>query len=198
MHQLQLSNANWQRTNPGGNYSTNGYPTRVPTITAPYQATPTGGAAGDGVIAMGAGGMEAPFHLLLVPYGVGADDTTFSLTVLGWRATNFSTDLTQPLWVPVTLGVYQATLSATVGVAGSNLGTTQAFADAITVTSGPSFINAAAPNTIPPICPNWFVISAAADSIGMISQPSFGFQYLEVIFTTGGSATSCNALYAKA
>lgn len=200
MYLDHLSNAAWQQTNPGGNYSTNGYPTRNPTQLVPNLVTSGVTSAGDGVIPLGYGGSICPYHVILIPYGVGADDTTFSLTVLGWRPTtgNFGATLTQPLWVPVTIAVYQATLGTASGVAGSDLPSTQKFADAITVTSGPSFINSAAPNTIPPVSLDWLVISAAADSIGMIVQPTFGFQFLEVIFTTGGSATSCNALYCKA
>ncbi len=175
-----LSNQFWSQTNLT-NYSTNGYPTRIPTTTKP---------SGDGVIAFGDGGNYSPKHLVLIPYGVGSS-STFSLKVLGWRATNLG--LGVPLWVPVAFATYAITVGTGAGIAGADLGTTSLFATTITSTGGPTFITSGAA----PICPDWFQISPTGNIIGMICQESFGFPVLEVIFTTGGSATSCNALYCK-
>ncbi len=185
----------WQRTNPGGNYATNGYPSRIPTTTRPDQQTPTGGSVGDGVIPWGLQGNYSSYNLMLVPYGVGTDDQTFKLQVLGWRPTQLNVGF--PLWIPVQLIEVTCSLSATTGVAGSDLGTTQMFCDAITYSSGgPSLNNAAAPNTIPPIVPDFALFSNAPDVIGFLIVRGLGFPFLEVIFTTGASATSCNALWA--
>jgi hypothetical protein len=180
----QLSNETYALTN-SVNYSTNGYPTKIPTTTAP---------SGDGVIGFGHLGGYCPGHLLLIPIGIGAG-ATFSLKVLGWRATKLppGQPATLPLWVPVELATYAITLGTATGVAGSDLGVSTLFPTTITSTGGPTFITTGAA----PICPDWFQISPGSNSIGMISQSSFGFRFLEVIYTTGGSATSCNGLYAK-
>ena len=93
-------------TNPGGNPNNNGYPTRIPTTTPPWQGNTGSGVvtAGDGVVMVGGdqspsgAGATAPRYLQLVPYGVGSDTNTFSLTVLGWRPTNLGKGVS--LWVP--------------------------------------------------------------------------------------------------
>lgn len=177
----ELSNDSWARTH-ATNYSTNGYPARVPTITKP---------SGDGVVPMGDAGNYSPKHLKLIPYGVGSSTNTFAMKVLGWRPTRLNIGL--PLWIPVELCTYAVTVGTGTGVAGADLTTTSLFATTITSTGGPTFITTGAP----PICPDWCQISPGTNAIGMICQESFGFPLLEIIFTTGGSITSANSLYAK-
>ncbi len=194
----ELSNETWALTNPGGNFSNNGYPTRAPQTLPPNQtAVSTGLAAiGDGVIPFGhGGGAMSPRGMMLVPIGAGSNDNTFSFTVLGWRATKLNVGL--PLWVPVPLMICQATLGSGVGIANSDLGASVLFADTITCSVGPTLINTAAPNTVPPVVPDEFLLSPTGDAVAAVFVRSFGFRFLEVIFTTGGSATSCNALYCK-
>lgn len=189
----ELSNQTWALTNPGGNFSNNGYPTRIPSVTSPAQVAVSTGlqAIGDGVIAFGHLGADCPRGLLLIPIGTGSDDNTFSITILGWRATRLGVGL--PLWVPTVLGVYQATLGTAVGVVNSDLGTTTRFADTVTMSVGPTFVTSGAA----PVTEDWFMSSPSNNAIGAIFQRTYGFRYLEVIFTTGGSATDCNALYCK-
>ena len=177
----KLSNQVWAQTH-ATNYSTNGYPTRIPTVTQP---------SGDGVIAFGHTGEYSPANLILVPYGAGSATNTFSLQVLGWRATKLG--IGAPLCIPVSLGTYAITLGSGTGVAGADLTTAALFATTITMTGGPTFETSGAA----PVVLDWCQISPGSNAIGMISCASFGFRFLEVIYTTGGSATSCNALYCK-
>jgi hypothetical protein len=192
----RLSNEVWKLTNPGGDYTNNGYPSRIATTTAPpLNATSGSGlqATGDGVIPFGQDGAEADGWLHLVPIGSGTG--TFSLTILGWRQTKLGVGV--PLWFPCPLAAYNVTLGTMAGVVNSDLPTTEVFGQSDTITLGPTLVNSAAPNTVPPIVEGWCSVSPGSNAACFISTPSFGFRYLEVIFTTGGSATSCNALYVK-
>lgn len=169
----------------GTNYSANGYPTRIATKTMP---------SGDGVIPCGQGGYETVSHITILPFGTGSDNNTFGMKVLGWKQTNIpTTPGVLSLWIPHELITFALTLSAAVGVSGTQIGSTQRFADTITSTGGPTFITSGAL----PIIDDWFQCSPAGDIPGVIKQPTFGFQLLELIFTTGGVATDCNALWSK-
>jgi hypothetical protein len=180
-----LSNETYALTN-SVNYSTNGYPSRIPTTTAP---------SGDGVIPMGHMGGYSPNHLILVPFGVGSSTNTFTMQILGWRATKLppGQPASLPLWIPVNLGEYTITLGTATGVAGADLTTTSLFNTTITFTGGPTFVTAGAA----PVSLDWLQISPGSNKIGMISVRSFGFRFMETIYSTGGSATSCNSLYCK-
>jgi hypothetical protein len=170
-------------------YSTNGYPTRVATTTDP---------AGDGVVALGQGGALTPQWLDLFPVGHGSDDATFTLKVLLWYHTQGITPGTPKIWFFRTLGEWTCTLGTCVGVAGSDLDNTVRFADTITMTGGPTLItNAAAPTTLTaaPIVEKWFNTSPTGNVPGTLTVPALGARKAEVIFSTGGSATDCNALW---
>lgn len=193
-----LSNETWALTNPGGNFTNNGYPTRVPTLLAPPLGATAGTGLqkqGDGVIAMGHGGNYSPNNLILLPFGAGVATNTFTMKVLGWRPTKLGPGqpASAPLWIPVVLGTYTITLGTGTGVAGADLTTTALFATTITMTGGPTFVTAGAP----PISLEWLQVSPTGNDIGFISVRSFGFRYMETIFSTGGVATSCNSLYCK-
>lgn len=177
----QLSVQSWQRTN-ATNYSTSGYPTRIPTLVTP---------AGDGVIPFGHDGGLTSLNLLLLLYGVGSSTNTFSFKILGWAPTKFNVGV--PLWVPTVMMIGQATLGTGAGIAGADVDATGLFATTITCSVGPTFVTTGAA----PIIPDWFQVSPGSNDIGMVVCRSFGFRFLEVIFTTGGSATSCNALWRK-
>jgi len=178
-----LSGATYALSN-ATNYATNGYPTKAPTLTQP---------SGDGVIPCGFLGSESPEFLTLLPIGVGASNNTFSMRVLGWRPTQIPALALRPLWIPVPLVDYAMTLGTASGATGGELGTTTLFADTITSTVGPTFITSGAA----PIAPGWYQISPVNDLVGMIHQATLGFPFLELIFTTGGVATSCNCLWAR-
>src|SRR5581483_11693834 len=130
--QERLSSQGWKKVRTA-NYGTNGYPTRVPTLTKP---------TGTGVISLGDGGAGCPPYVLLVPFGTDASTHTGSLTVLLWRATAVNPGNPQmALWVPHALCSAQFTLSTSVpGQAGADVDNTQSFATTITMTGGPIFI----------------------------------------------------------
>ena len=178
-----LSNECWAQTNPVASVTATTFPSKIPTTTQP---------SGDGVIVFGHGGGEdCPGHLMLIPYGAGSATNTMNVQVIGWRATRLNIGV--KLWIPVVLCTYAVTLGTGTGVAGADLTTTALFATTITSTGGPTFITSGAA----PVSIDWLQISPGSNGIGMISQRSFGFRLLEVIFNTNSSATSCNALYCK-
>lgn len=207
---LDTLSSRWKPTNPGGNYTNNGYPTRVPTTTLPAALALSTGiqAVGDGVIQLGAGGTESPIYLDLVPFGVDASTHTFSFQILGWSETtgtlgnifggssNVQGNL--PLWVPVWLGTYQATITTTLpGIAGSDIGSTQSFASAITCTAGPVYGTAPTQSPDGAYAGGAAILTGGTTGVAMVELMTRGFRFLEVIFTTGGVVTSCNALYRK-
>jgi hypothetical protein len=206
MHLDERSDQFWAITNPGANVTVSSFSSRIPTSVSPEKVTVGVNTAGDGVIGCGqttglqsSGGSYSPRWIMLIPFGVGAADTTMNLRVLGWTPTiGLGGGSPQQLWIPTNLGTYQATMGGSTGVAGADIGSGSNFADGITLTdSGPSFINSAAPNTIPPIIEGWFIQTVVDDGIAMLSVPTFGFRFIEVIFNTNSSVTSCNALYRK-
>lgn len=181
-------------TNPGGNYTANGYPTRIPKIARPDQVTAQVTSAGDGVVTCGLLGSITAQRLLLIPIGVGSATNTFGMKILGWSMTNLGIPNVQPLWIPEELVTYAVVLGSAAGVTGAELTSATLFATTITSTGGPTFITSGAP----PVSLDWFQISPGSNAIGIIMQPTFGHRFIEVVFTTGGSATSCNCLYRKA
>ncbi len=183
-------------TNPGGNYTNNGYPTRIPQSMPPTKTALSTGlqAIGDGVIACGApDGNYAAGYVYLIPIGAGSSTNTFSMTVLGWDETKIQLPNCTGLWTPITMAVYAVTLGTATGVVNTDIPTTQLFNTTIAMTGAAVGVTSGMAATVL----DWFTISPGSNAIGMIKQPTFGFRFLEVIFTTGGSATSCNCLYRK-
>jgi len=179
----ELSNPTWARVAPV-NANNNGFPARINTVTQP---------SGTGVVEFGGtlGGF-CPRNLVLLPYGTGVATNTFLMNILGWRATALAVG--QPLWTPIQLGAFTVTLGTGTGVAGADLDTTALFATTITTTYGPTFVTA---GQVPFVPAHWFELSPGTNVQGAIVVPSLGFRFLEVIFSTGASATGCNALYCK-
>jgi hypothetical protein len=165
-------------------YASAGYPTRIATVTKP---------SGDGVILCGDTGYETVSHIKIVPFGAGADAGTFGMKVLGWMVTAEPGVGTKQLWTPVELVTFAVALTTKVGVDGTPVTSTDRFCDTITSTGGRTFITSGAA----PIVDRWFQISPTGDAIGMIMQPTLGFQLLELIFDNQSSATNCNALWSK-
>lgn len=176
------------------NYSTNGYPTRVPTTTPP---APSGtGAMPDGMIPCGWEGATSHPHVLVIPFGVDASTHTFGLTVLGWRPTAVNPDKTDmALWIPVPLCTVTCTTSTTLpGIVNSDVDNTQSFCTTLAMTGAGVGVSSGMAVT----SPDWFTITGTAVGVGMLKVPTLGFVFLEVIFTTGGVDTSCNALWCQA
>jgi hypothetical protein len=149
------------------NSTDNPYPSRVATTTRP---------SGDGVITIEQTGRFTRNNVMLVPYGVGADNVTMSARVLAWREAS-------GLWVPTIVCEVACTLSTAVGVAAATVINSERFADTLTLTFGNAGVDCQ-------------VFSPANNTAGHVVLDAKGATILEVIFTTGGSATSCNALVA--
>jgi hypothetical protein len=77
--------------------------------------------SGDGVIDLAA---VPPLWVRVLPFGEGANDTTFDQRLVGWSLVGVT-------WVPVILCQYSVTLSTAVGVAGGDVLATERFADAV-------------------------------------------------------------------
>jgi hypothetical protein len=137
----------------------------VPTVTEP---------TGDGVITWGGGYEQASSTIMVVPFGAGADNSTFALRVTSWR--NIST-----LWIPVLLGEFACTLSATVGVAGTSVLATDRIADTITAVLAPA---------------NAIIVSPTGEEIGYVMLDAVGSTKIQFSFDMTG-ATNGNVLYAR-
>lgn len=172
----------WQKARSVSQTSTT-FASRIATITEPTgdAASATGACILEP--GLGTGSIVAQNNLLLVPYGAGSDDTTFSLRVIGWRAIGPVSGVT--LWVPVNLVELACTLGAAVGIAGAPLTTTDRFADIITLTTGSTAGSVSSEN----------IVSPANDTIAHAMIDLKGFRKFEITFSTGSSATNCNALW---
>jgi hypothetical protein len=133
--------------------------------------------------------------VIICPFAVGADNNTFSVRVIGWRIAydrqkphgKYPPEVSDAVWIPVLLCEVLCTVSANAhGAAGGVVLATELFADTIAVvgTSGKDGQNID-------------INSPANDAnAGCLVVDMKGFQKLELTFTTGGVATSCNALVA--
>lgn len=129
---------------------------------------------GPGVLTIGGPG-RVPQWLSLIPYGIGADDTTMKLRVVGWRQVS-------GLWVWSVLAAISATLSTQVGVAGQSVLNTERFADTLTIDLG------AAPDVV--------VVSPTSNAIARAKIATLGHYKIQVQPHRNSSATSTNALWA--
>ena len=177
---IETVSSPWKKARPTS-YTTNGYPTRVATNTEPLTAA-TDPATSQVVHEVGTGGMYCQNGLVVIFFGAGANDSTFSCRVIGWRSIGWEARTTG-LWIPVPLAEFAVTLSQAVGVAGMTLVATDRFADTIALTTGNDDVSVD-------------IVSGWTDVIAHVQMDLKGFQKLEFAFTTGGSATSCNALFA--
>lgn len=157
------------------NATDNSFPSRIPTTTEP---------TGDGVLSVPNPGQVSPTNAMIVPFGVGSDNHTFDLRVIGWRKVTGS-GLTS-LWVPVVLGQFACTLSTAVGVANTPVSASNRFADTISRTLG---IENVADQVVSPA-------GASLDNlVGHILMDVKGFSKIELNFDVG-TAASGNALVA--
>ncbi len=165
------------------NQTSNGYVSKVPTATEPIgDAGTASGASIIDIGSLGSGGTGAIQNAMLaVFYGVGSDTNTFSAKLIGWKPVDWDNRLTG-LWIPVPLVVLALTLSTPPGLAGKTILNTELFADTITLTTGNDDVSVD-------------IVSHADNTISHCLIDLKGFQKVEWSFTTGGSATSCNALF---
>lgn len=148
------------------------FPARAPTVTEPVAAT------SPGVIEAASGSGWGQGNLLLMPFGAGADDETFSVRVWGWRKVAGTT----VLWVPVLLCEVLCTLGTAVGVAGTAVDASHRFADVLALTTGNANVSV---ETVSPSgnLPAHFVIDAK------------GAAKLECTFAKGTTSAGMNALW---
>lgn len=167
------------------NATDNGFPSRVPTATEP---TGTGNSAAQATASSvftiaNSNGILAPNIAIIVPFGAGSDTNTMSMRVIGWRTCG-SNNPTTMLWVPVMLIEAACTLSTPTGVGSRILASTDRIADTIA-------------QTYPSAPVAGVEIGSNGANVGAYFKVDLsGFRKVEFTFTTGGSATNCNALAA--
>jgi hypothetical protein len=166
-------------------------PTILPTSTKP--SGDSGTATGGMVANLADDGAVAQNFLHLVGYGVGSA-TTFSVDVYGYKMIKPTTAGQVDLWVPILLVSFTFTLAtsgatAPTGVAGTPIGTGSSylFATGVTVRIGSTLVGEAPSESLISPGANPYIATGIVDLKGC---KKFSLQ-----FSTGGSATSCNALW---
>jgi hypothetical protein len=175
--------------------TSNGYVSKIATLTEPRGDA--GDATGASVIDLCDRGGYSQTKVKIIPYGAGADNGTFSLRLIGWQP--FGTTQTDLIWLPVPIAELTCTLSAAVGVAGGALVATDRLCDTIVVAGTRGSLQPRVTNdngTAAEFGGTVTATSPANDTIAFAVAFLWGFPKLEVSFTTGGSATNCNALLA--
>lgn len=142
------------------------FPARVPTATQPSGA----GVLGDPIV------QGAPQWVQVVPFGDGADDSTFDLQVIGWKVSDLG------LWVPTILAQAACTLSTAVGVDGYEVTSALRFADTIALTQVRADVDSK-------------VSSPTGNLVASFQVETRGCAFIEVTFNLG-TATGANALVA--
>jgi hypothetical protein len=160
----------------------NGFPVKIPTLTAP---------TGAAVLDLESAGSEAPLEALIVPFGTGNDDTTFNLRCIGWTriAGDGNTGISD-LWAPTILCDFLCTLGTVVGVDNTPLGHTIRFADTIAVNTEPTITAATTRQGTEQI------YSPANNTIAWAKIRLHGVQRLEISVDINASATGGAALVA--
>lgn len=148
------------------NKSDSSFPSKIPVLSQPV--------TGSGIIDV-IGDNDA---LDLFPYGTGADNTTYSMRVIGWSLLELTPSATTPLWIPQIIAELLCTNSAAVGVTLSPLTSSERFADTITLGAGGIAV----------------LYSPANDTPAMATVSITGFRKVEFTFDMTG-ATDANVLY---
>lgn len=166
------------------NTTDNGFPSRIPRTTEPTGiGDDVAQATASAIVDLRNGSIRAQNKVLIKPFGTDANDETFSLRVIGWRKIIEAGVEATSFWDPTMLAQLACTLSSTpVGLAGRIVDETNMFADTITITTGNAdYVD---------------VLSPTGDVAGHAIVMLLGYSLLEITFTTGASAASCNALIA--
>jgi hypothetical protein len=170
------------------NADDNGFPTRGDIIVVPTYTGATAAQAANYALSslanLGntvASGRAGPNALRITPYAVGADNATFSMRVYAVdRIFVADNPLVQYTWN--LLAEFACTASTAVGKAAGLVVATERYADTITLTYPTASI------------PSIEIQTNAANLAGWVKVDLAGAEDYEITFTTGGSATSCNAL----
>lgn len=167
------------------NANDNGYPSRVPTATEPVRSGNSAAQATTmAVVDFGSDTVQVQNAVKIKFYGVGSNNDTFSCRFIGWEFVNPG-NVALGFWDATDLFEVLVTLTSSItGVSGRTPDQTNLFADTITIVGATA--NAGV---------NINVVSPANDRAGYLVVDFLGFRKVEPIFTTGGVATSCNAMY---
>ncbi len=164
------------------NQTSSSFVSKVPIATTPVDDAVT--ATGQATVDMRNGGAFTQNGILILPYGSGSG--TFSMRVLGWR--QFGTDSHTLLWIPTTLAEFLCTLDSAIhGLAGRVVLDTELFCGTIAIvgTSGNANVSCE------------IVSPAVSGSMAHVVVDTKGFEKIELSFSTGSSATDCNALFSQ-
>lgn len=118
--------------------------------------------------------------MIVVPFGIGSDNHTFDMRIIGWRCVG--RNAATAIWVPVIIAQLAVTLSAAVGIAGKTILNTERFADTLALTTGNDDVS------IDVVSPTGDVIAHAVVDLKGFSKVEFTFDL--------GSGTDCNCLFA--
>lgn len=147
----------------------------TPTLTEP---------TGDGFYRCGASGDEGNINYVdLRIFGAGADNTTGTGLLVGWRKAVDPSGVATALWIPKKLLSLAFTFGTSVGVAAAVAINTDRFADTITVAT--AYIPTSAYN----------VNSPADNSVASVEVDATGFDFIQFLPATG-TATNVNGLAA--
>jgi hypothetical protein len=185
---LATLTSNWVRARVT-NTTDNGFPSRVATPTEPSglgdsAAQATASAVFD--IANGLPGMSEYNRMMVKPFAAGADNVTFSVRVIAWNLTlgrDGSLSPTLKCWTPQVMAEVACTASTDVGTGSRAVASTDRFADTLSIT-----------NTTANQGVGIDLVTNAANLGAYFIVDLRGAQKVELTFTTGGSATNCNAL----
>lgn len=184
---LETMTKKWKKAR-ATNADDNGFPTRGNLLTDPGYTLATAAQATNYALrnaanlAPGGSGKAGPNFLWFMPYAVGADNVTFSVRVYGVSRVMVADTpgTTHRRWTM--LAEFACTASTDTGIAGGLVLDTERFADTITLTYPTAAI------------PSIEIQTNAANVAGWAKVDLSGSEDYELTFTTGGSATSCNAL----
>lgn len=173
------------------NQTSSSFVSKIPTITEPANGTDSATATWVQELALTTKqpGMLTQNLVKIIPYATASNDNTFSMRVVGWTAQPPVNNAPQ-LWIPVLLCDVLCTASSTFpGITGYSPSNAELFCDTIAAT-----IPAASPGNQQIISPGTVT---ANSGIAHIIVDMEGFLKLEVHFSTGSSATDCNALLCR-
>lgn len=153
------------------NATDSSFPSRPPTKTQP---------SGEGVYDAANGAAETGNILKIIPFGVGSNDQTFDIRILGWS--KVGTGVGSGLWVPVILAEASCVLSSSApGVDNKLVDSTNFFCDTITALTALNALTSVE------------IVSPANNVPGFLAVDYRGFKLIEIVFDMTG-ATSGNAL----
>ncbi len=171
------------------NANTSSFPSKVPTTTEP---------ANDGVIDLVTDGIAVSRKLHVVPYGLGSDDNTYDMKVLGWRHIGAKSPGNEVLWVPTTIGEFTVTLGSATGVALAPVLATELFADTIVEKSSALMpkLTGFDGSSSTTFQGQHVIYSPADNTVAWALIDLYGFEKIEFVFDQTGGTPTMNCLVA--